>query len=184
MSWPIQSFRELLQSAAAARRGLRLALNDGQLLLPTSEAVTRAVAFAAVHDEDYVAAHRRLVQSTPGTNEHAQAQTEAVQAYSVVAARIAARAQSLSKNAHVCERIVTEARIEQRGEFLYWIGPWIVALIVAFTIGLATWNPQLSGIMFAIVWFVAVLVGAIVTRLRRRAFTHDVATVMDPEVAQ
>lgn len=176
------SLRELLQSVTAARRGMSLALNEGQLLLPTSEAVTRAVAFAAVYDEDYVAAHRRLLRSTPGTDEHAAAQAEAVRAYAVVARRISDRANALAKNGAACERIVAEARVEQHGEMLYYFGPYLIGLAVAIPIGLITWDPRRSGITFAIVWFAAVLIGAAVTRLRRRAFTNDVAQVMEPEV--
>lgn len=176
----VTTARELVESARAAVRGAKLG-QDYARLLPASEAVTRAVAFAAVEDEEYANAHKRLAGAEAGTIEHEEAKAKAVRAYAAVAHRVASRAAALAANERACTRIVTEARIEQRGLTPYYFGPYVVGVAVAFVLGIATHDARLAGITFALVWFASVLMGAAVTRLRRRAFTHDVAQIMDPE---
>jgi len=176
--------REFVDSARSAVRGAGLGLRGGQRLLPSSEAVTRAVALAAVADEDYVHAHKRLARADIASIEYAEAHAAAVLAYAEVARRVAARSLALANNPGACGRIVTEARTEQRGLGPYWFGPYVVGLAVGILAGFVTNDAKVGGIAFAVAWFASVLVGAAVARLRRRAFTHDVAMLIDSEVSK
>lgn len=170
---------DAMESVRAAARGA--GLRDADKLLPTSDAATRAVALAAAADEEYVAAHKHLARTPVDSGDYDKALADATRAYAEAASRVASRVHALANNERACQRIVTEARTEQRGLTPHYFGPYIVALVVALALGLPTQDPRLAGIAFAIALFASALTGAAVARLRRRAFNHDLAHLIDPE---